>query len=210
MTIMEEEGINYQEETVLDYRRAELTDIPGIIMLEKKYHKDSISEEDKPGGFITTFFSENKLKKLIEEEKGLAVACDGTRIVGFANSASWQFWSAWPVFHPMIDDLPNIKYKDTVLSTDNCFQYGPACIHKDYRGTEVLPNLFETSRLLMKDRYPVLVLYVNQTNQRSFQAHSRKLGIDVVKEFEFHGNNLFVLCCDTSRKTMGTYCNSLT
>lgn len=187
----------------MDYRSAELKDIPGIVLLEKKYHKDSISEEDKPDGFITTFFSERKLKKLIEEEKSLAVACDGDRVIGFAGAASWQFWGTWPVFHPMIEDLPNIKYKDTILSVNNCYQYGPAAIDKDYRGTEVLPNLFEASRLLMKGRYPITVTYVNQTNQRSFQAHSRKLGFDVIKEFEFHGNQLFVLCNDTSLKTIG-------
>lgn len=185
----------------MNYRSAMLKDIPGIILLEKKYHQNSISEEDKPGGFITTFFSENKLKKLIEEEKGLAVACDGDRVVGFVGAVSWQFLRTWSVFHPMINDLPNIKYKNTLLSVDNSYQYGPACIDKDYRGTEVLPNLFECSRLLMKDRYPILVTYVNQTNQRSFQAHSRKLGLDVVKQFEFHGNRLFVLCYDTSKKT---------
>lgn len=193
----------------MNYRRAELKDIPGIILLEKKYHKNSISEDDKPGGFITTFFSENKLKRLIEEEKGLAVACDGNKVIGFANSASWKFWSTWSVFHPMINDLPNIKHMDIVLSVDNSYQYGPACIDKDYRGTDVLPNLFECTRLLMKDRYPILVAYVDQTNQRSFQAHSRKLGLDVVSEFEFHGNKLFVLCFDTSKKTQGSKINNL-
>lgn len=40
----------------MNYRRAVLKDIPGIIILEKKYHKDSISVEDKSGGFITTFY----------------------------------------------------------------------------------------------------------------------------------------------------------
>ncbi|NYB75378.1 GNAT family acetyltransferase [Sedimentibacter hydroxybenzoicus DSM 7310] len=188
----------------MNYRSAEIKDIPGILLLEKKYHKNSISKEDKPGGCIGTFFSEKKLKRLIEEEKGLAVAYDGDRMIGFANSASWRFWQEWPVFHPMIDDLPNIKYKDRVLSADNSYQYGPACIDKDYRGTGVLFNLFECSRLLMKDRYPVLVTYVDQSNQRSFQAHSRKLGCDVVKEFEFHGDKLFVLCYDTSKKTRRT------
>lgn len=187
----------------MNYRSAEIKDIPGILLLEKKYHRDSISEEDKPDGCIGTFFSENKLKKLIEEEKGLAVACDGDRMVGFANSASWRFWQAWSVFHPMIDDLPNIKYSGMELSTDNSYQYGPACIDKDYRGTNVLFNLFECSRLLMKDRYPVLVTYVDKSNQRSFQAHSRKLGMQVVKEFEFHGNQLYVLCYDTAKKTRG-------
>ncbi len=182
------------------YRSAELKDVPGILLLEKKYHKNSISEEDKADGFIGTFFSENKLKILIEEERGVAVACDGDRVVGFANSASWSFWKTWPVFHPMIDDLPNIKYMDTALSEDNCYQYGPACIDRDYRGTEVLLNLFECSRLLMRDRYPVLVTYVDKSNQRSFQAHSRKLGMQVVKEFEFNGNQLYVLCYDTSKE----------
>lgn len=189
----------------MDYRGAELKDIPGIILLEKKYHKDSISEEDKSDGFITTFFSESKLIRLIEEEKSLAVACDGDKVVGFAGAASWQFWGTWPIFQPMIDDLPNIKYLDTVLSVNNSYQYGPAAIDKDYRGTDVLPNLFEASRLLMKDRYTITVTYVNHTNQRSFQAHSRKLGLGVVKKFEFHGNELFVLCYDTSKKTLGSY-----
>lgn len=185
----------------MEYRAAILKDIPGILLLEKKYHANSISEEDKKDGFIGTFFSEGKLKRLIEEEKGLSVACDGDRVVGFAGSAAWSFWSAWPVFHPMIEDLPNITYKGVVLSIDNCYQYGPACIHKDYRNTEVLPNLFECSRLLMKDRFPILVTYVDKTNKRSFQAHSRKLELDVVKELEFHGNKLYVLCYDTARKT---------
>ncbi len=188
----------------MNYRRAELKDIPSIILLEKKYHKNSISEEDKPGGCIRTFFSENKLKKLIEEENSMAVACDGDKVVGFAGAASWHFWRTWPVFHPMIEDLPNIKYKEIVLSVDNSYQYGPVCIDKDYRGTEVLPNLFECSRLLMKDRYPISVTYVDQENQRSFQAHSRKLGLDIVKQFEFHGNKLFVLCYDNSKKTQGS------
>lgn len=181
------------------YRRAELKDIPGIILLEKKYHINSISEEDKPDGFITTFFSENKLKRLIEEE-GLAVACNGDKVAGFAAAASWHFWATWPVFQPMIDDLPNIKYKDRILSVDNSYQYGPVCIDKAYRGSEVLPNLFECLRLIMKDSYPILVTYINPVNQRSLQAHSRKLGLDVVKEFVFHGNKLMVLCYATNSK----------
>lgn len=188
----------------MEYRSAELNDIPGIILLEKKYHRDSISKEDKPGGFIGTFFSESKLKRLIEEEKSLSVACDGESVVGFAGAASWNLWKTWEVFQPMIDDLQNIEYKGTVLTVENCYQYGPACIDRDYRNTEVLPNLFECSRLLMKDRYPILVTYVSQDNQRSFQAHSRKLGLDVVKQFEFHDNKLYVLCFDTSKKTPGS------
>lgn len=185
------------------YRNAELKDIPGIILLEKKYHINSISDEDKADGFIGSFFSENKLKRLIEEES-LAVACYGDKVVGFAVAASWYFWATWPVFQPMIDDLPNIKYKDRILSVNNSYQYGPVCIDKAYRGSEVLPNLFECLRLMMKERYPILVTYINPINQRSLQAHTRKLGLDVVSEFVFHGNRLLVLCYNTSIKTQIT------
>lgn len=187
----------------MEYRNAQLKDIPGIIRLEKKYHINSIAEEDKAGGFIGTFFSEKKLIRLIEEES-LAVACSGDRVVGFAGAASWKFWGTWPVFQPMIDDLKNIVYKGIVLSVDNSYQYGPAAIDKEYRGTEVLPNLFEASRLLMKDKYKVTITYVNKINQRSIQAHHRKLSLDMVKEFEFCGNNLAVFCNLTSEKTKGS------
>jgi hypothetical protein len=186
------------------YREAEIRDIPGIILLEKKYHINSISEEDKPDGYIGTFFSESKLKRLIKEEN-LSVACDGDKVVGFAGAASWQFWASWPVFQVMIDDLPNIEYKGRILSANNSYQYGPVSIDKEYRGTEVLPNLFDCSRLLMKERFPVLITYVSKTNPRSFQAHSRKLGLEFVKEFEFHDKQLYVLCYDTSVKTIGSF-----
>lgn len=183
----------------MEFRKAKLDDIPQIISLEKKYHKASIKEEDKADGYVTTFFSEKNLKILIEEEE-IAIACHKKRLVAYAVAASWKFWSRWQVFQPMIDDLPNIKYLNTVLSKNNSYQYGPVCIDKDYRGTKVLPKLFEFSRLQMKDKFPILITYIDQKNIRSYQAHSRKLGLDVVKEFEFHGNKLYVLCYDTSKE----------
>lgn len=184
----------------MEFRNAKLEDISQIISLEKKYHKATIKEEDKADGYVTTFFSEKNLKKLIEEEKGIVIACHKNRVVAYAVSASWKFWATWPVFQPMIDDLPNIEYLNTVLSVNNSYQYGPVCIDKDYRGSDVLPRLFEFSRLQMQDKFPILITYIERNNQRSFQAHSRKLGLDVVKEFEFHGNKLYVLCYDTSKE----------
>ncbi len=74
----------------------------------------------------------------------------------------------------MIEDLPNTKYLGQVLSTENSYQYGPICIHKDYRGTDVLPNLFEFSRLQMKDRYPIMITFINHINPRSYNAHTKK------------------------------------
>lgn len=188
----------------MEYRNARLSDIDAVSLLQQKYHISTINEEDKPDGFVTTLFSEKLFEELIEKENGLAIACDGEKIVAYAMAASWQYWSKWPLFQKMIDDLPHTKYLDTVLSAENSYQYGPVCIDKAYRGTEVLPNIFEFSRLQMKDKFPILITFINQINNRSFHAHTKKLGLEVIKSFDFNNNHYYELGYDTSKKTPGS------
>lgn len=187
----------------MEYRSATLKDIEAVAQLQEKYHISTISEEDKADGFVTTLFSKEQFKSLIEEEKGLSIACDGEKVVGYAMAASWKYWSEWPLFQHMIKDLPDTNYLDKILSTDNSYQYGPICIHKDYRGSDLLPNLFEFSRSQMANRYPILITFINQINPRSLKAHT-KLGLDIIKTFEFNNNQYYELGYDTSKKTKGS------
>jgi hypothetical protein len=186
------------------YRTATIKDIPNILKLQQKYHISTISEEDKIDGFVTTLFTEDQFKELIEKENGLVIACDGDKVVAYAMAASWEYWSAWPLFQHMIKDLPNTEYLGQTLSMENSYQYGPICIHKDYRGSEVLPNIFELSRLQMRKRYPILITFINQINNRSFKAHTKKVELDVIKTFEFNNNQYYELGYDTSKKTPGS------
>lgn len=189
--------------TTMEYRNANLNDIYGVSQLQKKYHISTISEEDKQDGFVTTLFTDEQFKELIEKENGLAIACDNDKVIAYAMAASWDYWSAWPLFQYMINDLPNIQYLGYTLSTENSYQYGPICIDKQYRGTEVLPNLFEFSRLQMKDKYPVLITFINQINGRSYRAHVDKLGLEVIKTFDFNNNHYYELGYDMRKKTPG-------
>ena len=182
------------------YRNAVIKDIPAISELQKKYHIETISEEDKPDGFVTTLFTEEQFKELIEKENGIAIACDGDKLAAYAMAASWEYWSKWPIFQYMIEDLPNAEYMGQILSVKNSYQYGPICIDKDYRGTEVLPKIFDFSRIQMKDRYPILITFINHINSRSYNAHTKKLGLDVIKSFVFNNNNYYELGYDTSKK----------
>jgi hypothetical protein len=186
------------------YRNATLADIPKISELQSIYHVLTISEEDKPNGFVTTLFSEQQFSEIIEKEQGLAIACDGEAVVAYVMAASWGYWSAWPLFQHMIQDLPNTEYLGQTLTLENSYQYGPICIHKAYRGTSVLPDLFEFSRMQMKPRFPILITFINHINPRSFDAHTRKLGLDVIKSFSFNNNQYYELGYDTSKKTPGT------
>ena len=184
----------------MKYKIAELSDIPGVLELHYKYQVDSILEEDKEDGFVTTAFTKEQLTDLINEEKGLFIGTKDGQVVAYVMSASWQYWSIWPMFAHMINDLPNLKYLGRILSVDNSYQYGPVCIDKAVRGTGVLEEIFDFSREEMSKKYPILVTFVNKINPRSFHAHTRKLGLEVIQEFEFNNNHYDELVYDTSKK----------
>jgi len=177
---------------------ATLEDIEAVLRLHVKYHIDTVTETDKKDGFVTTPFDAEILAELIAE-KGLFVAKEGEDVLAYLMAASWDFCSRWPIFAQMIKGLSQIEYGNLRLSKENSYQYGPICIDVSVRGTGVLKDIFEFSRSEMAKRYPVLVTFVNQINPRSFAAHTRKLHLDVISEFEFNENRYWELAYLTSK-----------
>lgn len=185
------------------YRNATIKDIPKIESLQKRYHVSFILEEDKKDGFVTTLFTTEQLAELIEQENGISIACDGDKVVAYAMAGSWRFWSKWPLFQFMIADLPDTQYLGQTLTIENSYQYGPVCIDKDYRGQGVLQALFAYSARQMSRRYPILITFINHINTRSYKAHTEKVGLEVIKSFQFNGNNYYELGYDTARTQTG-------
>jgi hypothetical protein len=181
----------------IQLKNADLSEIDDILQLHNRYQIDSIAEKDKADGFVTTSFTREQMEDLINKENGLFIAKKDGIIVAYVMSASWSFWSAWPMFAFMIEDLANLQYNGRTLSIDNSYQYGPICIDKSVRGTGILENIFEFAKNRMSERFPILVTFVNKTNQRSYQAHKRKLDLDVIREFEFNGNSYYEMACQT-------------
>ena len=181
------------------YRNATIADIPQIEELQQHYHVSFLSEEEKKNGFVTTLFTREQLTELIETEDGISLACDQDCVVAYAMAGSWAFWSKWPLFQFMIADLPNTEFLGQALTTENSYQYGPVCIHMDYRGQGVLQNLFAHSARQMGVRYPFLITFINQVNTRSYEAHTRKVGLSVIKPFSFNGNQYYELGYETKR-----------
>ena len=178
---------------------AELSDIDAVLKLHAKYQVDTIKEEDKKDGFVTTAFTKEELTDLIIQEQGLFIAKEGDEVLAYVMAASWQFWSQWSMFVHMIKDLPNLEYLGQTLSVENSYQYGPICIDKSMRGTSILKNIFNFSLLHLAKRYPILVTFVNKINPRSYEAHKRKLGLTIIQEFQFNGNEYWEFVYDTSK-----------
>jgi len=187
---------------MIKYKIATVEDIDATLKLHAKYQLDTIKEEDKKDGFVTTAFTKEELTQLIEQEQGLFIAKEGEEVLAYVMAASWQFWSKWPMFQHMITELPKLEYLGKTLSTDNSYQYGPICLDKSVRGTMVLKEIFNFSLAHMAKRYPILVTFVNHTNPRSYEAHKRKLELDLIQEFEFNGNRYWEFMCDTSKPVL--------
>lgn len=180
-------------------RMATIKDIPELMELQKLFHVDTISPEDKKDGFVTTKLTEEQWKELIEKENGVTILTDDEKVLGYALAASWEYWSSWPLFEYMIERLHEDNYKGEIMSVENSYQYGPICIVKELRGTDALNKLFFTSLKEMNKRYKYLLTFVNQINPRSYAAHTRKLGLDVMKEFGFNNNKYWELGTTTDR-----------
>jgi hypothetical protein len=189
-------------ETKMQLKIAQIKDIDNILKLHAKYQLATIAEDDKKDGFVTTGFTPEELKAIIEQEQGIFIAVEDDTVLGYVMSASWQFWSKWPMFVHMIKDLPKLNYLGQPLSVDNSYQYGPVCIDKSVRGSGLLEKLFDFALESMSKRYPILVTFVNVINERSYAAHKRKLGLDVIQEFEFNNNRYYEMVFDTSKRVL--------
>ena len=183
----------------MEYKLAKIEDIEKVLELHFKYQIDTIRQEDKKDGFITTAFTKEQMIDLITLEQGLFIAVENEKIIAYIMSASWNFWSRWPMFAYMIEDLQNLEYLGQKLSVENSYQYGPVCVDKEYRGSGVLEKIFDFARENMAKRFPILVTFINKINPRSYEAHTKKLKLEVIKEFSYNNNNYYELVYDTSK-----------
>ena len=175
-------------------------DINGIIDLQKSNLYDNLSPDERKQGFVTTPFSECHLHELMAE-RGVFVAEEQGKIVGYAMAGTWQFFSRWPIFPFMVSRLGSVP--GGLIIPDKSFQYGPVCIDSRLRGSGLFPVLFEEMRRELRARFPVAVTFINRVNERSYNAHTRKLGMTVIDTFEFSGKNYYMLSFDTSRPAIG-------
>src|SRR3970040_2786553 len=177
---------------------AKLSDIDGILALQKLYLVSNLSEEEKASGFVTTPFSIPQLTEVIGQE-GLFIAKDNNKIIAYIFAGGWDFFRQWPIFDYMTNLFPDLTFLTFDISTNNSFQSGPICIHKKYRGQGLITPLFEFMRSHIVKRYPLALTFINKTNIPSTKAHTKKLKWTIIGDFQFNNNNYFILAYDMNQ-----------
>lgn len=185
----------------MNFRKANLNDIEGVTRLQAKYLLANIPENERQNGFVTTPFTAEQLAEIIRLE-GLFIAETEEEIIAYAFSASWDYFAQWPIFPYMVSRFPNLSFQSEIPTTQNSFQYGPICIHEDFRGSGLFQKLFETMRIAMNLHYPIGITFINKINKRSFEAHTRKLNMQVIDEFTFNNNQYYGLAFMTNQTVL--------
>ena len=187
-----------REAGTVTVRLATIEDIEGVKALLRKYHRDTISDEDRPDGFVTTAITDEQLTELIQKEHGVTIIVEPAeggpdKVLGFCFAAPWEFWSAWPLFMHMIDIIPEYEFEGKRLVVSETYQYGPMCVDRSIRGTGAFEDLFFASLEQFRGRFPVMLTFVNQINRRSENAHNNKAHMKTIGTFDFGGNHYFLM-----------------
>lgn len=182
----------------MEVRLAKLGDMEGVKELLRKYHRDTISDEDRPDGFVTTAITDEQLAELIEKEKGVTIIaepsdCGPDKVLGFCFAAPWEFWETWPLFRHMMDIIPDYEFEGKKLVLSDTYQYGPMCVDRSIRGTGAFEALFFASLDQFRERFPIMLTFVNQINKRSENAHNNKAHMETIGTFDFGDNHYFLM-----------------
>ena len=78
----------------------------------------------------------------------------------------------------MIDIIPEYEFEGKKLVVSDSYQYGPMCVDRSIRGTGAFEALFFASLEQFRDRFPLMLTFVNQINKRSENAHNNKAHMD--------------------------------
>lgn len=182
----------------IQFETAKISDIDGVLALQELYLVANLSEEEKASGFVTTPFTIEQLTEVINENN-LFIAKDNNKIIAYIFAGSWDFFKQWPIFNYMSSLFTELTFLDFEITTNNSFQYGPICIHKEYRGKGLITPLFEFMRTHMLHKYPLALTFINKINIPSTKAHTEKLKWTIIGDFQFNNNEYFILAYDMSQ-----------
>lgn len=177
-------------------------DIEGVLALQEKYLFRNMNEEERKQGFVTTPFTIAQIEEIIKENGIFVAENEQQTIIAYAFAGSWKYFQQWEIFNFMVARFPTLYFNGKEITTENSFQYGPVCIDKSYRGKGVLNLIFEQMRNEFLKKYPISITFINKVNAISEHAHTKKLGWQIIDEFQFNNNTYIGLAFDMENSVL--------
>lgn len=182
----------------LVFRRAETSeDFQKVFELQNKNLVRSLSESDLKDGFLSGEFTLGKLRAM-NDSICIMTCFSGDGLCGYHIASTPEFNQTAPLLMQMLQQFDKISYKDKQLAEYECFIAGPSCIAKEYRGLGIYPQLISLLFDFLKETQNpsrLRISFASASNPRSLNAQ-KKIGCEIVGEFEFNSHKFMVLCLD--------------
>lgn len=144
-----------------------------IYLLNKANLKQHLSEEEqKAEGFVTWLYSPELLHRMHRLMPSI-IAKENGKVVAYALATPREAASFHPDLHTLLSYLDTLHYNGRPFAEYNYYCMGQICIHKDYRGQQLLPWLYEKHKEAYSSRYSMLVTEISTSNLRSQKAHEK-------------------------------------
>jgi hypothetical protein len=178
--------------TNIVFRRASAADYPAIVLLHRENLYTNLSDQEQKDGFLSLDISEQQLSEA-NEDLAVIVAIQEQSVVGYVFGTTIDYNRQFPLLKYMISLYEETKFQGRLLSNYRSFLYGPVCVAFTHRGTGLVQGLFQELLTQVAGRYEAGTAFVSKNNPRSLRAHIQKLGMEVLRDFEFKGKEYNML-----------------
>lgn len=180
------------------FRRAEtMEDYQKIFELQNKNLVPSLSENDLKDGFLSAAFTLDNLQA-VNANICIMTCFSGINLCGYHIASTPEFNKTSLLLTQMMQQFNQITYKDKILSEYDCFIADPTCIAKEYRGQGIYPQLITSLFDFLKNTLNpsrLRISFASELNKMSLNAQ-KKIGCEIIGEFEFNSNKFMLLCLD--------------
>lgn len=166
----------------MEFRNARAEDFTGILELQEANFIDTLSPEERKGGYLSARFSLAQIAA-IADDLAIVVALEERRVVGYMCASRREFASGSPIVEMMLRSLGPLRFNGKALENTALCIYGPVCIAAAHRGRGVLRRLFARLKQELGGRFEAGAAFIAADNPHSLRAHVDGLGMQRIGEF---------------------------
>jgi len=173
-------------------RVATAADIPAMVALANQNTYQTLSAVERRAGFLTGTFTEEAIQLMLHSAPCM-VAYSQQELAGFIINSKLAPAAYPPLVQQIIRIMPKLTYQNLLLSTYNCFFYGPVLVSKKFRGVGLLPRLFFKSKEQLQGKFEMGIAFIDEHNSASYAVHTKRLGLTTIGQLTFQDHIYHIL-----------------
>ena len=166
--------------TIAYVRAGSEEELKQVLEIQQQNRPENLDDSEvRNEGFVTVQHSLDLLKKM-NDVCAHILAKDGEKVVGYALCMHPEFKDRIPIIRAMFNRVARL------LPGEPYIVMGQVCIDKHYRKQGIFRQLYGHMREAVIEDFKQIITEVDETNQRSLQAHYA-VGFEDLEVYEADG-----------------------